>query len=122
MKNLTKNDKTIIKFCKGLLKEKYPFKERWHESLVPVMKDLGYYDQNQFLNVTFNVLFDIFDKIYKNEDDYGLHIKEIFSYAFFYQLSLESYLPIEKGITKLCQLIQQAPLYNWRGDPLIELF
>jgi hypothetical protein len=111
MIQLEYNEKQWIKLCKGHLKDKYPPRSRWVETLKPLFtefygwnpdEDRNYQD---YLNCIFNRLLDIYLKIADDKSGNNNQMRGIFSAAFYKSVSRMDELPIERAISELCGLI-----------------
>lgn len=128
MITLDRNEKKWILLCKGQLREKYPFKGYWHETLKPLFteiygwnpdEDNNYHD---YLNCIFSKLLDTYLKIKDDWSDENAQIKEIFGAAFYKGISCDEELPIERALHKICGLIQCNAIINPDGSKRYELY
>lgn len=119
MIQLNQYEKQWILLIKGHLRKKYPFKDRWVESLKPLFIEIYGWnpDENNnyhdYLQCIFCKLLEIQLKIKDNWSDPIGQLKEVF-FASFYQgiLTNNEDLPIERAIGKLCVLIQCTTVIN----------
>ena len=128
MITLDKYEKKWILLCKGHLREKYPFKGTWHESLKSLFteiygwnpdEDNNYHD---YLNCIFGKLLDTYLKIKDEWSNENAQLKEIFDAAFYKGISCDEELPIERAIHKICGLIQCNTVVNPDDTKRYELF
>ena len=127
MIQLDQYEKQWILLCKGHLKEKYPSKGYWHETLKPLFTEIYGWDPdednnyNDYLRGMFNKLLDLYLKIKGRWSDENGQLKEIFSAAFYKGISNNAELPIERAIHTLCGLIQNNMVLNEDGSKRYEL-
>jgi hypothetical protein len=128
MIQLDKNEKQWILLIKGQLEEKYPFKDKWVETLKPLFvetygwnpdEDRNYQD---YLRAIFNKLLDIQMKIKDNWVDPNAQLKELFFVSFHKSIFYEEELPIERAIHKLCGLIKLTSVIDNNKEKRFELF
>ena len=124
---LNQYEKQWILLCKGQLREKYPFKGRWHETLKPLFTEIYLWNPDEdnnyrdYLRGMFNKLLDIYLKIKDNWSIENAQLHEIFEAAFDKGISCDEELPIERAIHKLCGLIQCTTVVNPDGTKRFEL-
>lgn len=124
---LNQYEKQWILLCKGQLKEKYPFKGRWHETLKPLFTEIYGWNPDEdnnyrdYLRGMFNKLLDIYLKIKDNWTIENGQLHEIFEAAFDKGISIDEELPIERAIHKLCGLIQCTTVVYPDGSKRFEL-
>lgn len=128
MIELTKVEKTIIKFCKGftvtfpgidsskpspLMNNKMGMQgATWAEKFKPLFVQIYGWgppeddDYQDYLNCLFQKLFEIYLKIQNDKSGTNLFLRNIFDAAFRKSISREEDLPIERAISALCGLIQ----------------
>jgi len=126
MIELDKYEKQWILLCKGRLQERYPFKDKWSQTLKPLFIEIYAWnpdDDNNYrdyLHGIFTKLLDIFLKIKDRWTDENAQLKEIFFASFYKGISDED-VPIERAINKLCGLIQWTSVVNPDGTKRFEL-
>ena len=111
MIHLDKGEIKLIKFCKGHYREKYDAKTgRWIDSLKIIFEEMYEWSPtehyNDFLGCMFNKLLDIHLKIQLDQSGCNQQLKELFDNCFCDRWWNNDKLPIERGIVKLCGLIQ----------------
>jgi len=120
-------EKQWILLCKGRLKEKYPFKGTWHETLKPLFTEIYGWNPdednnyNDYLRGMFNKLLDILMKIKDQWNDNNAQLKDIFYASFGKGISIDEELPIERAIHSICGLIQCTRVINSDGTKRFEL-
>jgi len=110
MIELSKTDKQWILLFKFHLKDKYPMKGNWIETMKPMFEELYGWSADEFhvdyCNCMFQRLLELWLKIQDDKSGTNLQLREIFSAAFYKGISDTSEVPIERAICRLAGLIQ----------------
>lgn len=127
MIQLDQNEKQWILLCKGHLKDKYPFTGSWCNTLKPLFIEIYGWNPDEdnnykdYLQCIFNRLLDIHMKIRENWSSENAQLKELFEATFYKSFFHEEESPIERGISKLCGLIQSSLVVDRDGNKRFEL-
>lgn len=119
---LNDNEIKWILICKHHLKDKYPSKSNWIETLKKPFEEIYGWNQdddnnyNGYLECVFIRLFDIYTKIQLDQSGNNIHIKHILVSSFYKGISIDNELPIERAICALCGEISNT-LYLLNGVP-----
>ena len=110
MIKLSKAEVKFILTCKGHFRNEIPHKGNWTLTLKPIFKEFyGWYNEygmNEYRNVLFGKLFDIYMKIQNDGSGSNYQLKSIFSAAFNRGIVRDQRQAIDRAINELCGLIQ----------------
>lgn len=128
MIELDKYEKQWILLIKGHLQNKYPFTGNWVDNLKPLFKEIYGWDPDEdnnyrdYLHGMFTRLLEILLKIKDKWTDPNQQLKDVFDACFYKRLGNDYELPIERGISKMCGIIQCTTVLNPDKSPRFKLF
>ena len=110
MIKLTEAEVKFILACKGHFRNELPHKSNWTLTLKPIFKEFyGWYEGysgNEYRNVLFQKLLDIYLKIQQDNSGFNYQLKSVFSAAFNRGIVRDQRQSIDRAINELCGLIQ----------------
>jgi len=107
MIELSKAEVKFILACKGHYRNDHPHTGNWTLTLKPIFKEFyGWYKGNEYRNVLFNKLLDIYMKIQNDGSGSNHQLKSVFSAAFNRGIVRDQRQAIDRAINELCGLIQ----------------
>lgn len=124
---LTDYEKKWILACKGQLKEQYPHKQYWHETLKPLWTEIYSWNPDEdnnykdYLKGLFNKLLGIMLKIKTKWSSENGQLEDLFQCVFEKKWSTDDELPIKRGIQKLCSLIASTEILNHSREKRFDL-